>query len=887
MSRLIGRPAPTGGHLVARSLLLLAAVLLASTPLSLLLDGSAWLQLTAAAAGIVIVSGMVLRMLVPRPALVPVLQLAVVALLVLVMELSQGLVSLSDLPLRILTAQADILPAAAADLTASMAPVVLGARATVLVVLLLALGALVLDLVYVDLGWHTPVGLALLGTILLPALQVPTGGGWLTVAGPVLAAALILGTRTLHPDPVPGRASGSDAAADALHPAASAPRPPGTLTAPVGPGAVTAIAAVLVAALALPLGAALPQLVAPRMALSMDLVNQWQNRDLPRLGPVMIDDDVSVRRTLLDQGNTEVLRYTTDAAPPGYLRVRTLNSFDGETFRATGAGEELDVGATVFSDARADGTLLGGTGAETASTRIEVLEYYGDRLPVPANIRSLETAEPSLAEALTLRATPGEVDSSALRAGLVGLEYTVTSEDDGATADELRAVDPAVLAQPLDAGYTDASEVPEVAVDLADQIAADAGAETAFDTALAYQEYFRGFRYSLTVQTPAGEDPLESFLADRIGYCEQFASVFALMMTSQGYPTRVVIGFTAGSQSADGWTVRSSNAHAWPEVWFGPEHGWVRFEPTPSAAANGVTEPGFEESATGGGASEPTAPVEDTPTEETPSETPSAEETESAEPTESAATASDGGGALLTPENADRVEGGLLLTLTLAALGATAAVGGVVLLRRRRMRRRDGRWAAFLERAGGVGTGGVWAGTGGGSGGGGAAAIETERLRRGAGRMAWSEVSWELRVRTRVMRLLGWTGAWGKPPRPLELDRALPPREALADLLDQIAAGDQEVTAEHRAAADRIAAAHTAARYAAPLPEPGDAGAEEAGVAEAVAGEGADGAAAAAAASTDVASAPDPEAGSGGAPPTQHPLRDDADLLIALIRRAR
>ncbi|MEE1650758.1 transglutaminaseTgpA domain-containing protein [Brachybacterium sp. J144] len=870
MSRLIGRPAPTGGHLVARSLLLLAAVLLASTPLSLLLDGSAWLQLTAAAAGIVIVSGMVLRMLVPRPALVPVLQLAVVALLVLVMELSQGLVSLSDLPLRILTAQADILPAAAADLTASMAPVVLGARATVLVVLLLALGALVLDLVYVDLGWHTPVGLALLGTILLPALQVPTGGGWLTVAGPVLAAALILGTRTLHPDPVPGRASGSDAAADALHPAAaSAPRPPGTLTAPVGPGAVTAIAAVLVAALALPLGAALPQLVAPRMALSMDLVNQWQNRDLPRLGPVMIDDDVSVRRTLLDQGNTEVLRYTTDAAPPGYLRVRTLNSFDGETFRATGAGEELDVGATVFSDARADGTLLGGTGAETASTRIEVLEYYGDRLPVPANIRSLETAEPSLAEALTLRATPGEVDSSALRAGLVGLEYTVTSEDDGATADELRAVDPAVLAQPLDAGYTDASEVPEVAVDLADQIAADAGAETAFDTALAYQEYFRGFRYSLTVQTPAGEDPLESFLADRIGYCEQFASVFALMMTSQGYPTRVVIGFTAGSQSADGWTVRSSNAHAWPEVWFGPEHGWVRFEPTPSAAANGVTEPGFEESATGGGASEPTAPVEDTPTEETPSETPSAEETESAEPTESAATASDGGGALLTPENADRVEGGLLLTLTLAALGATAAVGGVVLLRRRRMRRRDGRWAAFLERAGGVGTGGVGAGTGGRSGGGGAAAIETERLRRGAGRMAWTEVSWELRVRTRVMRLLGWTGAWGKPPRPLELDRALPPREALADLLDQIAAGDQEVTAEHCAAADRIAAAHTAARYAAPLPEAGDEAGSGAGVgAEAGPVDGA-------------------ENGPVDAPLAQHPLRDDADLLIALIRRAR
>lgn len=65
-----------------------------------------------------------------------------------------------------------------------------------------------------------------------------------------------------------------------------------------------------------------------------------------------------------------------------------------------------------------------------------------------------------------------------------------------------------------------------------------------------------------------------------MGYCEQFAAAFALMMTSQGYPSRVVIGFTPGEQDGEEWSVNSTNAHAWPEVWFGPEHGWVRFEPT-------------------------------------------------------------------------------------------------------------------------------------------------------------------------------------------------------------------------------------------------------------------------------------------------------------------
>src|SRR5699024_10599906 len=97
--------------------------------------------------------------------------------------------------------------------------------------------------------------------------------------------------------------------------------------------------------------------------------------------------------------------------------------------------------------------------------------------------------------------------------------------------------------------------------------------------------------------SPPGEDPLESFLEDRVGYCEQFAASFALMMTSQGYPARVVIGFTPGQQDGEEWSVTSSNAHAWPEVWFGPQHGWVRFEPTPAAAANGVRPPERDDAA--------------------------------------------------------------------------------------------------------------------------------------------------------------------------------------------------------------------------------------------------------------------------------------------------
>src|SRR5690625_7702499 len=95
-------------------------------------------------------------------------------------------------------------------------------------------------------------------------------------------------------------------------------------------------------ALELPVGQSRPQLAPTRVALNIDLLNQWQGRDVPQLGPVMIDDDVSVRRSLLEQDDTEVLRYTTTDPQPSYLRLRTLTVFDGEAYQAAeSAGGEI------------------------------------------------------------------------------------------------------------------------------------------------------------------------------------------------------------------------------------------------------------------------------------------------------------------------------------------------------------------------------------------------------------------------------------------------------------------------------------------------------------------------------------------------------------------
>ncbi|GAA1489458.1 DUF3488 and transglutaminase-like domain-containing protein [Brachybacterium sacelli] len=860
MSPLMGRPTLEGNALVGRSLVLLLAVLLASAPFSILLAGSSWFVLTLTAAAPVIAGGLMLRHLVDRQVLVPLLQLVVVAVLLLVVETAHGLISVSEGPLAMITQQIAIFPGAVSELASGMAPVTLGSRGTVLVVALIALGTLVLDLVFLDLGWHTPTGLALMGSLLIPALQQPSGGAWWTVAGPLVAGTMILATRTVHADPAYIEGDRRPQA--------------GPLPRPLRAAGAAAVSIVMVAALAMPVGLVLPQIAPTQVALDMDVINRWQNRDMPQLGPVMIDDDVSVRRSLLQQDDIEVLNYTTTATQPSYLRLRTLNTFDGETYRNDSEGEDQALGRSSFSDARGDGETLDPSSGDLIRSEFSVSSLGGDRLPVPDNIRAVDTSEPRVSRALSPQPSNGAIAVGRTSVPLTGLDYTVLSERNPASADELRTVDPTVFEQPLEAGYTSREEVPQIATDLATQVKEDAGAENAFDTAVAYQQYFRSsFAYSLTVNSPPGEDPLESFLSDRIGYCEQFASTFALMMTSQGYPTRVAIGFTAGDQQGDQWSVSSKNAHAWPEVWFGPEHGWVRFEPTPAAAANGVSTPGVTEAnsateegqSTGGPSEEPTP-------EETTEEPTSEEGTTEDDPEDTTdAASSDGGGLVTDPQTVQRVEGGLFAGLTIGILLAAGGAAAVLLIRRHRVHLREERWSA-LARGGARGSaGGEGAGAQSGGFGGDAGALAVESHRRRAGELAWSELTGELTVRSRAIRLLGWTGAWGNPPQQLALDAALPPARALEDLLDQIAAGDTEVTPEHRETADRIASAYTAALYAAPLPEAEDP--------------------ADAAPASPFAQEPARTTEDGGSATTATmaaaPLREDADRLIALIRNSR
>ncbi len=118
---------------------------------------------------------------------------------------------------------------------------------------------------------------------------------------------------------------------------------------------------------------------------------------------------------------------------------------------------------------------------------------------------------------------------------------------------------------------------------------ATAGATSPAETLDKLANYLRtGF--ALDPASPAGHSAgrLDQFLrVDRSGSAEQFASAFAVMARTLGYPTRVVVGYKLVAQT-DGQPralefITSANYHVWAEVHF-DNLGWVAFDPTPSGA---------------------------------------------------------------------------------------------------------------------------------------------------------------------------------------------------------------------------------------------------------------------------------------------------------------
>ena len=282
-----------------------------------------------------------------------------------------------------------------------------------------------------------------------------------------------------------------------------------------------------------------------------------------------------------------LLRYQTNDSEPDYLRLTTLDTFD----EAAGWSSS-ELSADLQDDAVQDGVPAGIDSSlasfEPIETTIDVARLDGPWLPTPFPPRDIDVNGPWLWDdesqtVFSTRTTVNDLDGA----------YTVRAGRITPTAELLRGA--AGVPGEIAETYAVRPVVSPYVQGVIDRTIE--GAETNYDKVAAIQALFRdgsnGFQYSEDASVPGfnAPDALENFLRGKRGFCEQYASAMAAMVRALGLPARVAVGFTPGTRRADGvYEVTTSDAHAWPEVWFSGA-GWVRFEPTPRTSQ--VTTPGY------------------------------------------------------------------------------------------------------------------------------------------------------------------------------------------------------------------------------------------------------------------------------------------------------
>ena len=304
-------------------------------------------------------------------------------------------------------------------------------------------------------------------------------------------------------------------------------------------------------------------------------LNAAGGQDTSPSQPIGLDPLVSLRRDLLSQPNGVMFTYRTNNPTPGYFRTAVLSAYNGETFYPLVAGTGVAPGTPEAA------ALLDRYRTQSGWTYNAVDEQLSSPyLPVPENFFDIQTT-----------ASGWVIDP-----GTMQVSGANTRESSWTVATGTSAPSPATLrAAPnlaADEQKNLLTGIPPALIDEAKTLTAKSA--TKYDAALALQQWLRDtFTYSTDVKSNQSASYLTQFLTDRKGYCEQFAATMALMARAVGIPSRVIVGFTAGTKQSDGsWSVSPHQAHAWPELYLGQ---WVRFEPTPRAQVDGsgVTAPSW------------------------------------------------------------------------------------------------------------------------------------------------------------------------------------------------------------------------------------------------------------------------------------------------------
>lgn len=128
---------------------------------------------------------------------------------------------------------------------------------------------------------------------------------------------------------------------------------------------------------------------------------------------------------------------------------------------------------------------------------------------------------------------------------------------------------------------SDTSNIPPAVWDWAATFSGQAGQPSEIISLMAGE--LQSWSYDLNVPVDA-QRPLASFLENRRGHCELYATTLALAARTQGVPARVVNGYLGGDWNSVGdfLLIRQKHAHSWVELWL--EGRWQQLDATPVAS---------------------------------------------------------------------------------------------------------------------------------------------------------------------------------------------------------------------------------------------------------------------------------------------------------------
>jgi transglutaminase-like putative cysteine protease len=277
-----------------------------------------------------------------------------------------------------------------------------------------------------------------------------------------------------------------------------------------------------------------------------------------------------------------ILTYHTTRVQPPYLQVYVLDHLDANN-------SEWTMTPPADPTSLKHGTMPRAPGLQPQTYSLPVHEQIdlGRNLANSASVSYLPVPFPAQQVQVggSWRVDPESLTVLGTNVRLAGLRYSVNAKDLNPSPQALRRA-----GQPPPGVEQDES-VPPVyrkLLPLARRLTAHR--TTDYAKAVAIQKWFTkpgNFTYSLLGVTESNSPyALQQFLTvTKTGYCQQFAFGMAVLARLVHIPARVVIGYTQGSIVAtDTWQVKTSDAHAWPELYFAGV-GWLRFEPTPPDSA--------------------------------------------------------------------------------------------------------------------------------------------------------------------------------------------------------------------------------------------------------------------------------------------------------------